>query len=157
MAFAQCASLIVNVLGQQLHRERHHITFLLVMAGSFMGFVRSFDPDSSSSESQPLTSADLKLLNKVLKRLQKLHRLCTDQRLCLKNSPPYLPELVRETVNLLSDIWAPYRGSLSAVPRGDEGEYLRIHVQHLLDKTDRAILLFKEGKEKIFEEKSNYR
>lgn len=122
-----------------------------------MGFVRSFDPDSSSSESQPLTSADLKLLNKVLKRLQKLHRLCTDQRLGLKNSPPYLPELVRETVNLLSDIWAPYRGSLSAVPRGDEGEYLRIHVQHLLDKTDRAILLFKEGKEKIFEEKSNYR
>ncbi|KAF5899381.1 E3 ubiquitin-protein ligase CBL-like [Clarias magur] len=127
------------------------------MAGSFMGFVRSLDPDSSSSESQPLTSADHKLLNKVLKRLRKLHRLCTDPRLCLKNSPPYLPELVRETVNLLSDIWTPYRSSLPAVPRGDEGEYLRIHVQHLLDKTDRAILLFKEGKEKIFEEKSNYR
>lgn len=122
-----------------------------------MGFVRSLETDSSSSESQPLTSSDYKLFNKALKRLQKLHRLCTDPRLCLKNSPPYLPELVRETVNLMMDIWAPYRGSVPAVPRGDEGEYLRIHVQHLLDKTDRAILLFKEGKDKMFEENSNYR
>lgn len=122
-----------------------------------MGFVRSLEIDSSSSESQPLTTADYKLFDKVLKRLQKLHRLCIDPRLCLKNSPPYLPELVRETVNLMSDVWAPYRGSAPAVPRGDEGEYLRIHVQHMLDKTDRAILLFKEGKEKIFEEKSSHR
>ncbi|KAK2854785.1 hypothetical protein Q7C36_006654 [Tachysurus vachellii] len=127
------------------------------MAGSLMGFVRSFETDSSSSESQQLTSADHKLMDKVQKRLQKLHRLCTDPRLCLKNSPPYLPELVRETVNIMMDIWTPYRCSDSAMPRGDEGEYLRIHVQHLLDKTDRAILLFKEGKEKMFEEKSNYR
>ncbi|XP_046704180.1 E3 ubiquitin-protein ligase CBL-C isoform X2 [Silurus meridionalis] len=126
------------------------------MAGSLMGFVRSFDTDSNSA-SQPPTSADYKLLDKAIKRLHKLHRLCTEPRLCLKNSPPYLPELVRETVNLTKDIWALYRASGSAMPRGDEGEYLRIHVQHLLDKTDRAILLFKEGKEKMFEEKSTYR
>ncbi|XP_058241656.1 E3 ubiquitin-protein ligase CBL-C isoform X2 [Hemibagrus wyckioides] len=124
------------------------------MAGSLMGFVRSFETESSS---QALTSTDNKLFDKVMKRLQKLHRLSTDQRLCLKNSPPYLPELVRETVNIMTDIWAPYRVSVSAVPRGDEGEYLRIHVQHLLDKTDRAILLFKEGKDKMYDEKSNYR
>lgn len=127
------------------------------MAENLLGFIRSLETNLSDPYSQPLTSADYKLIDKVLKKLQKLHRLCTDPRLCLKNSPPYLPELVRETVNLLRDIWAPYRGSVSAVPRGDEGEYLRIHVQHLLEKTDRAILLFKEGKEKIFEEKSNYR
>ncbi|MCJ8728533.1 hypothetical protein PDJAM_G00005580 [Pangasius djambal] len=127
------------------------------MAGSLLGFARSLETDSSSSESQPPTSTDYKLLDKALKRLHKLHRLCTDPRLCLKNSPPYLPELVRETVNLVMDIWTPYRSSVSAVPRGDEGEYLRIHVQNLLDKTDRAILLFKEGKEKMFDERSNYR
>ncbi|XP_060778119.1 E3 ubiquitin-protein ligase CBL-C isoform X2 [Neoarius graeffei] len=127
------------------------------MAGSLMGFVRSLETDSSSSESQPLTSSDHKLLDKALKSLQKLYKLCTDPRLCLKNSSPYLPELVRETVNLMMDIWAPYKGSLPAVPRGDEGEYLRIHVQHLLEKTDRAILLFKEGKDKMFEENSSYR
>ncbi|XP_052474433.1 E3 ubiquitin-protein ligase CBL isoform X2 [Carassius gibelio] len=44
-----------------------------------------------------------------------------------------------------------------AVPRSDEGDYLRIHIRHLLDKADRAVLLFKEGKERMFEETSSYR
>uniref|UniRef100_A0A4W4F5U3 E3 ubiquitin-protein ligase CBL n=1 Tax=Electrophorus electricus TaxID=8005 RepID=A0A4W4F5U3_ELEEL len=119
--------------------------------------LNGLNPDLSSSTSQPPTNADCKLLDKVLKRLDKLHRLCTDPRLGLKNSPPYLPELVLETGNLLTDVWAPYRGLAIATTRGDEGDYLRIHVRHLLDKTDRAILLFKEGREKIFEEMSSYR
>ncbi|XP_048067596.1 E3 ubiquitin-protein ligase CBL-C isoform X3 [Megalobrama amblycephala] len=113
--------------------------------------------DASQSISQSPTSADRKLLDKVFKRLDKLHKLSTDPRLGLKNSPPYLPELVSETAILLTEVWAPYRGSMMSVPRGDEGDYLRIHIRHLLDKTDRAVLLFKEGKEKMFEETSSYR
>uniref|UniRef100_A0A4W4F3P5 E3 ubiquitin-protein ligase CBL n=1 Tax=Electrophorus electricus TaxID=8005 RepID=A0A4W4F3P5_ELEEL len=129
----------------------------MAVAGSSVGLGQYLEPDLSSSTSQPPTNADCKLLDKVLKRLDKLHRLCTDPRLGLKNSPPYLPELVLETGNLLTDVWAPYRGLAIATTRGDEGDYLRIHVRHLLDKTDRAILLFKEGREKIFEEMSSYR
>ncbi|XP_039535692.1 E3 ubiquitin-protein ligase CBL-like [Pimephales promelas] len=113
--------------------------------------------DAPQSMSQSPTSADRKLLDKVFKRLEKLHKLSTDPRLGLKNSPPFLPELVSETATLLTEVWAPYRGSMMAVPRGDEGEYLRIHIRHMLDKTDRAVLLFKDGKEKMFEETSSYR
>ncbi|XDV40281.1 hypothetical protein PO909_009399 [Leuciscus waleckii] len=112
--------------------------------------------DAPQSMSQSPTSADRKVLDKVFKRLEKLHKLSTDPRLGLKNSPPYLPELVSETATLLTEVWAPYRGSMMAVPRGDEGDYLRIHIRHLLDKTDRAVLLFKDGKEKMFEETSSY-
>ncbi|XP_051574651.1 E3 ubiquitin-protein ligase CBL-like isoform X2 [Myxocyprinus asiaticus] len=112
---------------------------------------------SSHSESQSPTSADRKLLDKVLKRLDKLHKLCTDPSLGLKNSPPYLPELLSETAVHLTEVWAPYRGTMMAVPRGDEGEYLRVHIRHLLDKIDRAVLLFKEGREKMFEETSRCR
>lgn len=118
---------------------------------------RSIIPDSSNSVSQCPTSADRKLLDKTLKRLDKLHKLCADPRLGLKNSPPYLPELVSETASLLIEIWAPYRGTMMAVPRGDEGEYLRIHIKHLLDKAERAVLLFKNAREKMFEETSSYR
>lgn len=114
-------------------------------------------PDTSQSVSQSPTSRDRKLLDKVLRRLDKLHKLSTNPRLGLKNSPPYLPELVSETTIHLTEVWAPYRGSMMAVPRGDEGDYLRIHIRHLLDKTDRAVLLFKDGKEKMFEETSSYR
>ncbi|XP_016376475.1 E3 ubiquitin-protein ligase CBL-like isoform X1 [Sinocyclocheilus rhinocerous] len=114
-------------------------------------------PDTSQSVSQSPTSTDRKLLDKVLRRLDKLHKLSTNPRLGLKNSPPYLPELVSETAIHLTEVWAPYRGSMMAVPRGDEGDYLRIHIRHLLDKADRAVLLFKDGKEKMFEETSSYR
>ncbi|XP_041798323.1 E3 ubiquitin-protein ligase CBL-C isoform X2 [Chelmon rostratus] len=115
---------------------------------------------AGSEASQAPTSGDRRLVDKAVKRLDKLHELCTNPRLGLRNSPPYLPELVSETTALLLQVWEPYRGSRPAgvqVPRGDEAKYLRVHVRNLLDKTDRAVLLFKEGREKIFEETSSYR
>ncbi|KAG9276481.1 E3 ubiquitin-protein ligase CBL-like isoform X1 [Astyanax mexicanus] len=129
----------------------------MAMAGSTRGLGQSFELDPFDPPSQPPTNADRKLLEKALKKLSKLHTLCTDSRLGLKNSPPYLPDLVSETVILLTEVWDPYRGPAPAVPRGDEADFLKIHVRHLLDKTNRAILLFKEGKDKMFEERSSYR
>ncbi|XP_028837454.1 E3 ubiquitin-protein ligase CBL-C isoform X2 [Denticeps clupeoides] len=119
----------------------------------------TLDPraEPSGSRPQPPTCADRKALEKTLRKLEKLHRLCTDPRLGLKNSPPYLPELVTATATFLMDVWAPYRGPVVGIPCNDEGEYLRIHIRHLLDKTKRAVLLFKEGKDKLFNEASNYR
>ncbi|XP_041649616.1 E3 ubiquitin-protein ligase CBL-C isoform X2 [Cheilinus undulatus] len=115
---------------------------------------------TAGSGSQPPTSGDRRLVDKALKRLDKLYELCTNPRLSLKNSPPYLPDLVSETSKLLMLVWEPYRGPRVAggqVPRGDEAKYLRVHVRNLLDKADRAVLLFKEGREKIFDETSSYR
>lgn len=109
--------------------------------------------------SEPPTSGDWRLVDKTLKRLDKLHELCTQPRLGLRNSPPYLPDLVSETRTLLMLVWKPYRGPRTGgqVPRGDEATFLRIHIRNLLDKTDKAVLLFKEGREKIFEASSTYR
>ncbi|KAK2844826.1 hypothetical protein Q5P01_011485 [Channa striata] len=115
---------------------------------------------SPNSTSQPPTSGDRRLVDKALKKLNKLHELCTHPRLGLRNNPPYLPDLVSETRTLLTLIWEPYRGARAAggqVPRGDEADYLRAHVRNLLDKTEKAVLLFKEGREKIFEDSSSYR
>lgn len=115
---------------------------------------------ADSGASQPPTSRDRRLVEKSIKRLAKLHELCTNPRLSLRNSPPYLPELVSETSTLLIQVWEPYHGSRatgSQVPRRDEAKYLRVHVRNLLDKTEKALLLFKEGREKIFEETSSCR
>ncbi|XP_075965829.1 E3 ubiquitin-protein ligase CBL-C isoform X4 [Anarhichas minor] len=115
---------------------------------------------SPKLSSQPPTSGDRRLVDKALKRLDKLRQLCTNPRLGLRNSPPYLPELVSETTTLLTKVWEPYRGPGAAgdqVLRGDEAKYLRVHVRNLLDKTERALLLFKEGRDKMFEETSSYR
>ncbi|KAM9309042.1 E3 ubiquitin-protein ligase CBL-C [Pholidichthys leucotaenia] len=119
--------------------------------------------DSSRSprlSSQQPNRGDLRLVDKTLKRLARLHELCTNPQLGLRNSPPHLPQLVSETSALLSQVWEPYQSSKAAgsrVPHGDEAEYLRIHIKNLLDKTDRAVLLFKEGRRKIFDKTSSYR
>ncbi|XP_028282168.1 E3 ubiquitin-protein ligase CBL-C isoform X2 [Parambassis ranga] len=126
-----------------------------MMAAASLGV--SGSPESSS---EPLTNRDRRLMAKTLKRLDKLYELSTNPRLALRNSPPYLPDLVSETSTLLTQVWEPYqafRALGGQVPRGDEAKYLRVHVRNLLDKTDRAVLLFKEGREKIFEEPSSYR
>lgn len=117
-------------------------------------------PKSPNLGSQPPLSKERQMVDKSLKRLERLHSLCTNPRLGLKNSPPYLPDLVRETLTLLYQVWEPYVGSSSAgglLPRGDEATYLRIHVRNLLDKADKAMMLFKDGREKIFDETSSYR
>ncbi|XP_034029497.1 E3 ubiquitin-protein ligase CBL-like [Thalassophryne amazonica] len=112
------------------------------------------------STSQPPTSGDRRLADKALRRLEKLYELCMNPLLGLRNNPPCLPDLISETVMLLIEIWEPYQGSKasnSQMPRGDETYYLRVHIRNLLDKVNRALLLFKEGQEKIFEETSSYR
>ncbi|KAJ8005260.1 hypothetical protein DPEC_G00144790 [Dallia pectoralis] len=116
-------------------------------------------PGSDPKSTIQLTASDRRLVDKAQKRLEKLHRLCTNPRLGLKNRPPYLPALVYDTANLLTQVWAPYRVTRTGTqaPREEEGEYLRVYTKHLLDKTNRALLLFKEGGDKMFEELSNYR
>ena len=123
-----------------------------MMAGAGSGASRS-----SKLSTQPPTSGDRRLVEKTLRRLDKLHELCTDRQLGLRRNPPYLPDLVRETTTLLEQVWEPYQGSRAAAgraPRGDEAKYLRIHIRNLLDKTERAVLLFKDGRGKIFDETS---
>ncbi|XP_037308800.2 E3 ubiquitin-protein ligase CBL-C isoform X3 [Pungitius pungitius] len=129
------------------------------MAAAAGGSAASPSPPLSS---QSPTSGDRRLVDKLLKRLLKLRHLCTDPRLGLRVSPPYLPELVPDTAALLAQVWEPYRGGSGGAaggraPRGDEAEYLRVHAVNLLDKTERALLLFKGGREKMFEETSSHR
>ncbi|XP_028984284.1 E3 ubiquitin-protein ligase CBL-C isoform X2 [Betta splendens] len=116
-------------------------------------------PKSPKLSSEAPTSGDWRLVDKTLKRLDKLHDLCTQPRLGLRNSPPYLPDLVLESRTLFALVWQPYRSARTGgqAPRGDEAAYLRIHVRNLLDKTDKAVMLFKEGREKIYEASSTYR
>ncbi|XP_023819773.1 E3 ubiquitin-protein ligase CBL isoform X2 [Oryzias latipes] len=117
-------------------------------------------PKSPNLSSQPPLSKERQMVDKSLKKLDRLHNLCTNPRLGLKNSPPYLPDLVRETLTLLHQVWEPYLGYSSAggqFPRGDEATYLGVHVRNLLDKTEKAMLLFKDGREKIFDETSSCR
>ncbi|KAM9797848.1 E3 ubiquitin-protein ligase CBL-C [Neosynchiropus ocellatus] len=112
---------------------------------------------AASEITESPATPDLQLVDKTFKRLNKLYRLCTDPRLGLRNSPPNLPDLVSNTSLTLKEIWDPYRTPDSQQPRGEEARYLRIHIRNLLDKTERALQLFKEGHDQIFDESSSCR
>uniref|UniRef100_A0A3Q0QZI9 E3 ubiquitin-protein ligase CBL n=1 Tax=Amphilophus citrinellus TaxID=61819 RepID=A0A3Q0QZI9_AMPCI len=78
-------------------------------------------------------------------------RLCQNPKLALKNSPPYILDLLPDTYQHLRTILSRYEGKMETL---GENEYFRVFVENLTKKTKQTISLFKEGKERMYEENS---
>ena len=72
----------------------------------------------------------------------------------LKNSPPFILDILPETYQHLKLIYSKYEDTMSIL---NENEYFRIFIENLQNKCKQTIKLFKDGKEKMFEESSIYR
>lgn len=72
----------------------------------------------------------------------------------LKNSPPFILDILPETFQHLTTVYSKHEDRLFIL---DENEYFRIFLENLNKKCKQAIKLFKEGKEKMFDETSTYR
>lgn len=72
----------------------------------------------------------------------------------LKNSPPFILDILPDTFQHLRSIYSKHEDKLHIL---DENEYFRILLDNLNRKCKQAIKLFKEGKEKMFDETSHYR
>ncbi|TNN67736.1 Transforming protein cbl [Liparis tanakae] len=81
-------------------------------------------------------------------------RLCQNPKLALKNSPPYILDLLPDTYQHLRTILSRYEGKMEML--GDN-EYFRVFMENLTKKTKQTISLFKEGKERMYEENSQPR
>ncbi|KAM9298997.1 E3 ubiquitin-protein ligase CBL [Gastrophryne carolinensis] len=99
-------------------------------------------------------AVDRKTVEKCWKLMDKVVRLCQNQRLCLKNSPPYILDLLPDTYQHLRTIMSRYEGKMEIL---GENEYFRVFVENLMKKTKQTISLFKEGKERMYEENSQPR
>ncbi|XP_048471298.1 E3 ubiquitin-protein ligase CBL-like [Rhincodon typus] len=86
--------------------------------------------------------------------LEKVVRLCQNPKVGLKNSPPYILDLLPDTYQHLRLILTRYEGKMEVL---GENEYFRVFMENLLKKTKQTISLFKEGKEKMYEETSQPR
>lgn len=113
----------------------------------------------------PFSLDSLLLLSCFLKRCQIQHclifsallqvvRLCQNPKLALKNSPPYILDLLPDTYQHLRTILSRYEGKMETL--GDN-EYFRVFMENLTKKTKQTISLFKDGKERMFEENSQPR
>lgn len=86
--------------------------------------------------------------------LLQVVRLCQNPKLALKNSPPYILDLLPDTYQHLRTILSRYEGKMETL--GDN-EYFRVFMENLTKKTKQTISLFKDGKERMFEENSQPR
>ena len=83
-------------------------------------------------------------------------RLCQNPRLQLKNSPPYILDILPDAYQHLRLILGKYEENQRLAQLSDN-EYFKIYIDSLMKKSKRAIRLFKEGKERMYEEQSQDR
>lgn len=97
---------------------------------------------------------DKKFLEKIWRTMDKVVKYCHQPKLGLKNSPPFILDILPDTYQHLLLIYHNYEDKLHIL---NENEYFRIYLDNLNKKCKQAIKLFKEGKESIYDEKNHYR
>lgn len=83
-------------------------------------------------------------------------RLCQNPRLQLKNSPPYILDILPDAYQHLRVILGKYEENQMIIQLS-ENDYFNIYIDSLMKKSKRAIRLFKEGRERMYEEQSQDR
>uniref|UniRef100_A0A672QLK2 E3 ubiquitin-protein ligase CBL n=1 Tax=Sinocyclocheilus grahami TaxID=75366 RepID=A0A672QLK2_SINGR len=128
----------------------------LKKGGGLIGMMKdAFQPHHHLHHSHHQPGAvDKKTVEKCWKCMDKVVRLCQNPKLALKNSPPYILDLLPDTYQHLRTILSRYEGKMETL--GDN-EYFRVFMENLTKKTKQTISLFKDGKERMFEENSQPR
>ncbi|XP_063111985.1 E3 ubiquitin-protein ligase CBL isoform X2 [Cavia porcellus] len=126
-------------------------------AGGLIGLMKdAFQPHHHHHHLSPHPpgTVDKKMVEKCWKLMDKVVRLCQNPKLALKNSPPYILDLLPDTYQHLRTILSRYEGKMETL---GENEYFRVFMENLMKKTKQTISLFKEGKERMYEENSQPR
>lgn len=102
----------------------------------------------------PKMYMDKRMLDKTWKLMDKVVKLCQHQRMNLKNSPPFILDILPDTYQRLRLIYSKYEDRMHVL---HNNQHFCVFINNLMRKCKQAIKLFKEGKEKMFDETSHYR
>lgn len=108
----------------------------------------------SDAVTPPKYATDKRTLDKTWKLMDKVVKLCQHQKMNLKNSPPFILDILPDTYQRLRLIYSKYEDKMVTL---HSIEHFNIFIINLMRKCKQAIKLFKEGKEKMFDENSHYR
>jgi len=97
---------------------------------------------------------DKKTIEKAWKLMDKVVNACANRRMNLKNSPPFILDILPDTYQHLRLIFRKYEDNIAFL---NDSEYFRIFIENLMNKCKQTIRLFKEAKEKIYDETSTFR
>uniref|UniRef100_G3QC36 E3 ubiquitin-protein ligase CBL n=1 Tax=Gasterosteus aculeatus aculeatus TaxID=481459 RepID=G3QC36_GASAC len=114
----------------------------------------AFQPHQQPLQPHQPAVVDKKMVEKCWKLMDKVVRLCQNPKVALKNSPPYILDLLPDTYQHLRTVLSRYEGKMEIL---GENEYFRVVMENLTNKTKQTMSLFKEAKERMFEENSQPR
>ncbi|XP_042073686.1 E3 ubiquitin-protein ligase CBL-B-like [Haplochromis burtoni] len=114
----------------------------------------AFQPHQQALQPHQPAVVDKKMVEKCWKLMDKVVRLCQNPKVALKNSPPYILDLLPDTYQHLRTILSRYEGKIEIL---GENEYFRVVIDNLTNKTKQTMSLFKEAKERMYEENSQPR
>ncbi|KAM7373935.1 hypothetical protein PAMP_006619 [Pampus punctatissimus] len=114
----------------------------------------AFQPHQQPLQPHQPAAVDKKMVEKCWKLMDKVVRLCQNPKVALKNSPPYILDLLPDTYQHLRTVLSRYEGRMEIL---GENEYFRVVMENLTNKTKQTMSLFKEAKERMYEENSQPR
>ncbi|KAM3869630.1 E3 ubiquitin-protein ligase CBL-like [Diretmus argenteus] len=114
----------------------------------------AFQPHQQPLQPHQPAVVDKKMVEKCWKLMDKVVRLCQNPKVALKNSPPYILDLLPDTYQHLRTILSRYEGKMEIL---GENEYFRVVMENLTNKIKQTMSLFKETKERMYEENSQPR
>lgn len=121
--------------------------------------VPSLLPSAPLSPSLPsrleLVPVEKKTLDKAYREMDKVVRACQHPRLQLKNSPPYILDILPDMHQHLQKILAKHEATLATTLA--RNEYFQVFLSNLLHKCKQTLKLFRDSKNRIFEENSDAR
>lgn len=94
-------------------------------------------------------------LEKTWKLMDKVVKCCQKPRMNLNNSPPFILEILPETYQHLKLIHTKYETARS-FPQNDN-DYSNVFLENLQNRCKQTLKLFKDAKEEMFNEDSDYR
>ncbi|XP_037278484.1 E3 ubiquitin-protein ligase CBL [Rhipicephalus microplus] len=108
----------------------------------------------SEAMAPPKFVIDRRTIEKTWKLMDKVVKLCQHSRMNLKNSPPFILDILPDTYQHLRVIYSKHEDKMHLL---NDNEYFRVFIENLNRKCKQAIKLFKEGKERMFDETSHFR
>ena len=100
---------------------------------------------------------DKKTIDKSWKMMDKVVKACQQPRMNLRNSPPFILDILPDTYQHLRTIVTLCSKHDDKLQTLNECEYFRTFIENLMLKCKKTIKLFRDGKEKMYDENSHYR
>jgi len=115
------------------------------------GMFRTMMHDSSTPQK---FTVDRRAIERAWKMMDQVVKLCQQPRMNLKNSPPYILDILPDTYQHLKAIYGVYEDRMQALAAN---EYFLVFLESLTTKCQKCIKLFKDNKDQMFDESSSGR